>query len=172
MTQQYPQPPAQGQVPMQPMQPMQPPKKKHTALKVIGIIVLLGLIGLVGCVAVLGKAANDVGKSIDEDQQKNAPREVVVGKAFTVGKHETLAGWKVTKDTALGGFQVVGSVKNASDATSTAFVHFKFLDTKGTVLGNVQCSSGDLEPGQTQALSCAPDGTYGKYRKVDAEATF
>jgi hypothetical protein len=171
MTQQYPQPPAQGQAP-QPMQPMLPPKKKHTALKVIGIIALLGLIGLVSCVAMLGKAANDVGKSIEQDQQKNAPRAVVVGKAFTIGKHETLAGWKVTKDAGLGGFQVAGSVKNTSDATSTAFLHFKFLDAKGTVLGNVQCNSGDLEPGQTQVLNCIPDGTFGKYVKVTAEATF
>jgi hypothetical protein len=102
MTQQYPQPPAQGQ-PMQPMPPMLPPKKKHTALKVIGIIALLGLIGLVSCVAMLGKAANEVGKSIEQDQQKNAPRAVVVGKAFTIGKHETLAGWKVTKDAQASG---------------------------------------------------------------------
>jgi hypothetical protein len=26
------------------------------------------------------------------------------------------------------------------------------------------------EPGQTQALNCIPDGKYGKYKKVTAEA--
>ena len=30
----------------------------------------------------------------------------------------------------------------------------------------------DLEPGQTQALNCIPDGKYGKYTTVTAEATF
>jgi hypothetical protein len=63
-------------------------------------------------------------------------------------------------------------VKNVSDATSTAFIHPKFIDSSGEVLGNVSCSSDDLEPGQTQALSCISDGDYGKYEKVTAEADF
>jgi hypothetical protein len=47
-----------------------------------------------------------------------------------------------------------------------------FIDKSGEVLGNVQCNSADLEPGQTQALNCIPDGKYGNYTKVTAEATF
>jgi hypothetical protein len=38
-------------------------------------------------------------------------------------------------------------VKNASNDTSTAFIHFKFIDKSGEVLGNVKCNSADLEPG-------------------------
>jgi hypothetical protein len=49
-------------------------------------------------------------------------------------------------------------VKNVSDATSTAFIHFKFINPAGEVLGTVQCNSADLEPGQTQALNCIQDG--------------
>jgi hypothetical protein len=176
MSEQYSEPPhAQGpgpqpQYPMQPMQP--PPKKKHTVRNVFIVLGVLGVVFIGGCVAIVGKAADDVSKSVDADKDKNAPRDVAAGKAFTIGKHETLAGWTVTKDSVLGGFKVTGKVKNTSDATSTAFIHFKFIDAKGTVLGNVDCNSGDLEPGQTQALNCIPDGTWGKYTKITAEATF
>jgi hypothetical protein len=85
-----------------------------------------------------------------------------------------LAGWKVEQDTSLGDarFSVTSKVKNVSDATSTAFIHFKFIDKSGEVLGNVQCNSADLKPGQTPALNCIPDGKYGKYNKVMAEAAF
>lgn len=40
------------------------------------------------------------------------------------------------------------------------------------MLGNVQCNTGDLEPGQTETLNCIPDGKWGKYDKITAEATF
>ena len=78
------------------------------------------------------------------------------------------------RDTSLGDalFNVTGKVENISDATSTAFIHFKLIDSSGEVLGTVRCNSADLEPGQTQALNCIPDGKYGKYQKVTAEATF
>ena len=163
MTQQYPQPP-QAQ--------MQPVKKKHTVRNVFIILGILAVMGIGGCMAFVGAVGNEVSKSVDAEADRNAPRDVTVGKAFTIGKHETQAGWKVTKDSVLGGFQVSGKVKNVSDATSSSFIHFKFLSASGEVLGNVQCSSGDLEPGQVQALSCSPDGKFGKYAKVTAEATF
>ena len=112
-------------------------------------------------------------QSQQAEENKNAPREVTPGKAFTIGDHQTLAGWKVRQDSTLGEaqFNVTGKVKNVSDETATAFIHFKFIDSSGEVLGNVQCSSADLEPGQTQALDCLPDGKYAKYEKVTAEAT-
>jgi hypothetical protein len=63
-------------------------------------------------------------------------------------------------------------VKNVSDKTSTAFIHFKFLTSSGEVLGNVQCNSSDLEPEQTETLNCIPDGKFGKYVRITVEATF
>jgi hypothetical protein len=141
----------------------------------------LALVGIVGCVAIIGST----GKAIDdgitgasaaasESPPAENDREVEPGKAFTVGSHKTLAGWKVRRDTSLGDalFNVTGKVENISDATSTAFIHFKLIDLSGEVLGTVRCNSADLEPGQTQALNCIPDGKYGKYQKVTAEATF
>ncbi|MEU0095853.1 hypothetical protein [Kribbella sp. NPDC006257] len=41
------------------------------------------------------------------------------------------------------------------------------------MLGNVQCASSDLEPGQTVAMDCLPDGKFSNaYVKITAEATF
>jgi hypothetical protein len=61
-----------------------------------------------------------------------------------------IAGWKVEQNTSLGDamFGVTGKVKNISDDTSTASIHFKFIDKSGEVLGKVQCNSADLEQGQ------------------------
>ena len=79
------------------------------------------------------------------------------------------------QDTSLGDatFSVTGKVKNISNDTSTAFIHFKFIDKSGEVLGNVECNSADLEPGPEPGPHCIPDGQYtSKYNKVTAGATF
>jgi hypothetical protein len=167
------------------LQPSGPPKKRRTWLIVLVIILALMLVGIVGCVAIIGSTGKAVGEGTTEaspkaselqqtEDDRTAPREVKPGKAFTVSSHKTLAGWKVKQDTSLGDalFNITGKVKNISDATSTAFIHFTFIDSSGEVLGDVQCNFADLGPGQTQALSCIPDGKYGKYRKVTAEVTF
>jgi hypothetical protein len=51
-----------------------------------------------------------------------------------------LDGWKVKADTSLGDaeFNVTGKAKNVSEATSTMFIHFKFISKSGEVLGNVE----------------------------------
>ena len=151
-----------------------PPRKRRKWPIVLLILAILLVLGIGGCIAIVGSVSQGVSESLEESEQRSEPREVVEGEAFTIGKHETLAGWKVKKDDALGepAFNVVGKVKNISDETSTSFIHFKFLSSSGEVLGNVDCNSGDLEPGQTQNLNCILDGTYGKYAKITAEATF
>ena len=162
MSQQYPGPP--------PQQWQVPPPKKHTVRNVLLVLAVLFVLGIGGCVAFLGAVGNDIANETKKQEDRAAPRAVTVGKAFDLGKHQTLAGWSVKNEG--GRFTITAKVKNISNTTSTSFIHLKFIDPKGEVLGNVQCSSGDLEPGQTQALSCIPDGTYGKYAQVTAEATF
>ena len=101
-------------------QPPAPPRKKRTWLIVLVVILALLLIGIASCVALVGsagKAINDTVTEVQESQKaednKNAPREVTPGKAFEIGKHQTLAGWKVKKDDSLGDpmFNVTGKVK-------------------------------------------------------------
>ncbi|QNE17642.1 hypothetical protein F1D05_06655 [Kribbella qitaiheensis] len=165
-------PPGQYQQPGQFQPPyFQPPKKKHTVRNVFLVLLTLAVLGVGGCVAFLGKAADDISKGIDDTTARNAPRDVKAGQAFSIGKHETLAGWAVKNE--LGMFSITGKVKNVSDATSTAFLHFKFLTKDGEVLGNVDCNSSDLEPGQTAVMNCVPDGKFSTaYAKITAEATF
>jgi hypothetical protein len=167
-------------------QPSQPPKKRRTWLIVLLVILALMLIGIVGCVALIGTAGRPSMKSIMEafteaaesqqvEDDRNAPREVTRGKAFTIGSHKVLEGWKVKAESSFGDaeFQVSGKAKNVSEATSTMFIHIKFISKSGEVLGNVDCSTGDLEPGQTERMSCLSDGQYtSKYDKVTAEADF
>jgi hypothetical protein len=117
-------------------------------------------------------AAPQVACENQDDRSK--PCEIQVGKPFKLGSHTVLAGWK-TENTGAGsplGMSIVGKAKNTDDKTSTMFVHIKFL--KGDeVLANIMCNTGDLEPGQTEAMNCVADGTYSKsYDKVTAEATF
>lgn len=166
---QYPQ---QQHAQFQPHPPyQQPPKKKHTVRNVFLVLLALSFLGIGGCVAFVASAGDEIAKSVQESTARNEPQEVTVGKAFSIGKHQTLAGWTVTSQAEM--FSITGKVKNVSDTTSTAFLHFKFLSKTGEVLGNVQCNSSDLEPGQTQVLNCVPDGRFSKaYVKVTAEATF
>jgi hypothetical protein len=117
-----------------------PPKKQRTWLIVLVIILALMLVGIVSCVALVGTTGKAVNKSMAEASQsqraegdRNTRREVTPGKAFTIGKHETLAGWRAQKVTIFDDteFNVTGKVKNVSDATSTAFIHPKFIDSSG-----------------------------------------
>ncbi|MEV0249791.1 MmpS family transport accessory protein [Nocardia sp. NPDC050712] len=63
---QYPQQPY-GQQPygQQPGYPPQPPKKSNTKWIVLGVVAVVLLCGFGGCVAILGKAGEEVSKSID-----------------------------------------------------------------------------------------------------------
>jgi len=159
-------------------------QKRRTWLVVVVIILAFMLIGIVTWIALIGTAGKAVDEGISKastepsqshqgEEDRNAPREVTPGKAFSFGKHKMIAGWKVEENTSLGDamFGVTGKVKNISDDTSTASIQFKVIDKSGEVLGNVQCNSVDLKPGQTQALNCIPDGNYGKYKTVTAAAT-
>jgi hypothetical protein len=166
--------------------PPQPPKKRRTWLIVLLVILVVMLIGIVSCVALVGTAGKAVDEAITEasaseeasqqaEDDRNAPRDVTPGEAFTIGSHKVLDGWKVKADTSLGDaqFNVTGKAKNVSEATSTMFVHFKFISKSGEVLGNVECNTGDLEPGQTETMNCLSNGKYTeKYDKLTAEATF
>jgi hypothetical protein len=161
-----------------------PPKKKHRFRNFVVFPFLAFIILIVIIVAASGGGGgSDPGAATDDattkvtdevPEDRGQPRAVTVGKAFTIGKHQFDAGWKLQHDEYLGS-KLVGSVTNVSKDTSTAFFHVKFL--KGnSVLGNFQCSTNDLEPGQKQQVECLNMVTTTKkvagYDKVTAEATF
>jgi hypothetical protein len=102
-------------------------------------------------------------------KNRNEPCVVHAGKPFGLGSHAVLAGWKVIQSEYGQQFSVVGKAKNTDDHASTMFITIKFL--KGTeVLGSVMCNTSALEPGQTEAINCIDDGTYGRYDTITAEA--
>ncbi|TCC52856.1 hypothetical protein E0H75_03665 [Kribbella capetownensis] len=108
---------------------------------------------------------------------RNDPCEISLGKAFTTGKHEMAAGWKLAPQ-SYGGYKLVGNLKNTSDGPSMAFFTVKFL-MGPSVLASFQCSStGDLEVGQSEDIECInmsdTEKTLkpGKYDKITAQADF
>jgi hypothetical protein len=154
--------------------------KHNTRNLMIGATVLL-LAGIGGCAVVAASIGTSMSQGIDEAAKRNAPHEVEVGTPFTLGKHETLAGWSVTNTD--GRFAVTGKVRNVSDQQSKASFRLKFrlgdqLNLSegeggvGKVIGEVECSSVLLEPGQTAELRCPPRGLFGQYTRVTAEAIF
>jgi hypothetical protein len=158
-------------------------ERRRTSLVVLVLMFAFMLIGILTYVALIGtaskvinegftKASIEASQSEQAEADRDAAREATPGKAFTFGKHKMLAGWKVKQDTSLGAamFSVTGKVKNLSDDTSTASINFKFIDKSGQVRGSVRCNSADLKPSHTQALNCIPDGEYGKYKTMTAEA--
>jgi hypothetical protein len=165
--------------------PPQPAKKRRTWLIVLLVILAVMLIGIVSWMALVGTAGRAVDEAMTEvsaseeasqqsEDDRNASPEVRVGKAFTIGSHKVLKGWDVKKDSTFGdaAFSVTGKAKNVSDEASMMLIHVKFIDKSGELLGDVVCSTGDLEPGQTERMSCLPDGGYAKYAKVAAEAGY
>lgn len=154
---------------------IRPERRRRWPRMLLGLAILLLVLAVVGgCLAVLDGISSGVEQRAAEAEERTAPRSVTEGRGFTIGRHETLAGWRVRESDWFGApeFTVVAKVRNVSADTSTAYLHFKFLTSSGEVLGNVHCGSGDLEPGQTQALTCDPDGRFGPYARVTAEATF
>jgi hypothetical protein len=104
------------------------------------------------------------------DRDKREPCTVEAGQAFTIGRHETQAGWKVVSE--YGRFGITAKVRNVSDRAGGAFMTFKFL-RGDEVLGDVLCTSGQLEPRQVATLNCISDGEYStSFQRITAEATF
>lgn len=160
----------------QQVQPKQP-KKKHPVRNTILVLFVLGFIAVVAtCSAVVKGASDAVDNAGTVNRQE--PYPVAVGKAFQIPgtKHAVAAGWKLSYTQYIG-TQVTATVTNTSAKTSTAAFHIKFL--KGsTVVGNMQCISNDLEPKQSESVSCinTVDGAANLTRKgafdtVTAEAS-
>jgi len=159
-----------------------PPKKKTHKFRNFIVFPFLAFIVLIVVIAATSSggggstpdATGDGTTKTEAPADRGQPRPVTLGTAFTIGKHQFGAGWKMTYQQYLGS-SLSGTVTNVSDDTSTAIFHVKFL--KGnTVLGNFQCSTNDLEPGQSEQVECHNMVTAAQrvtgYDKVTAEATF
>lgn len=146
------------------------------------VLAVVAVVAVVSVIAVMG-GNSDSNSSVapaatpKKSVDKNAPRPVSVGKAFVIGKHQMEKGWTLTESDFLEGFEAKGDVTNVSSKVSTAIFHIKVLKGK-RVLANLGCASNDLEPGQTEEITCM-DTVGGKWPStglkgltITAEATF
>lgn len=152
------------------------PKKKHTVRNVIliSIVVFIALVG--GCMALIGGAANEVSKSIEEDANKpggtNNPLTISPGKPFEVDGFNYAAGWKVTKN-AFGDAEIKGlKVTNNRDDRDSSLVEIKFW--KGSeVLALVDCTTEPIGVGTTVRLGCVSgDKLPARYDKITINDSF
>ena len=154
-------------------QPQPPPKRKHTVRNIILALLVLVILLFAGCLALVGTALNSVDKSVQKRQADNAPRTVKAGQQFTIGNYTVKKGWKVGNDGS-GGFEAKNvRITNTSKESDTVFFTLKVL--KGNnVLANIDCNTGKIEPGQTQAGNCVDLTSKFErgWTRITAESTF
>lgn len=137
------------------------PKKKHTVRNIILVLLALGILFVGGCMALIGGAANEVSKAIDEHENQeggsNNPITLKVGEAFTIGDTSYAAGWTVKND-VLDTAVVKGlKVTNNGDDADYPSIEFRFWNGK-TMLAEVSCGLLEEVPaGTTQLLDCTGD---------------
>jgi hypothetical protein len=105
-----------------------------------------------------------------DQEDRPAPCVVTVGSAFTLGKHQVLAGWTIV-DSGFG-MTIAGQAKNVSDDASTMFINVRFF-RGDEVIADLTCNTGELLAGQIETMNCLAGGTYTRqFDKVTAEAAF
>jgi hypothetical protein len=150
------------------------PKKKHTVRNVFLAIIALGVLFVGGCMALIGGAANEISKSIDEHENQkggsNNPITLDVGEGFTIGDTSYAKGWTVKND-VLGSAEVKGlQVTNNGSEPDYPSVEFRFWNGK-TMLAEVSCGLLEEVPaGTTQKLDCTGDEPLpAKFEKVTVQ---
>ena len=156
--------------------PVKPPKKKHTVRNIFLILILVTGLGIAGCTALVGGAANEISKSIEEDANKpggtDNPMTITEGKPFEVDGFDYAAGWSLGKD-GLGDLDVKGlKVTNNRDDKDSALVEIKLW--KGTeVVALTDCTTEPIGVGTTVSLSCLSADKLPKgYDKITINDTF
>lgn len=157
--------------------PAPPQKKKHTVRNVLLILVLLFVLFIAGCMALIGKAADEASKSIDEETKNDTPTAIEEGKPFEHDGFAAAGGWKVAPE-QFGGATIKGLKLTLKDdqGTSTgrsALLDFKLYNGK-TVVATITCSSDDLQQGETATLECFSGNTkkLGKFDTIKVSDSF
>lgn len=164
-----------------------PPRRSHTFRNLLLGAVVVGAVLLVaGTIAAVQQTpATDAGQAgrvqptgpgntkRDTRLDKNKPTTVRVGQAVTKGRHRLEAGWSVRPAQYIDTFEVVGGqLTNVSDQAGAAFIDIKLY--KGSrLLGQISCSTPDIEPGETAPAECFSASEYVKgWDRVTVQAAF
>lgn len=135
-----------------------PQKKSHTLRNVLLGMVLALILIIGGCVALIGGAANEIDKAIDEEAANDRPTTVEVGKKFSHDGYEVAAGWKVGREfgtVTINNINVT-NVQNDSltgDGGRTALLTFRFYKGKQN-LAEVECTGKELQEGESSSMDC------------------
>jgi hypothetical protein len=122
----------------------------------------LGILFIGGCIALIGGAANEVDKALNEDgsslseeEANDTPAVVKPGKGFTHDQFKAARGWRVAKED----FGNTPTIKNlrvtnvSEEGQRTALLTFRFY--KGTeVLAEVECSTNEMQAGESSRMQC------------------
>jgi len=100
-----------------------------------------------------------------------SPVTVTEGKAFEFGNWKAQAGWKI--GSSFLGYEVKGlTIENTKNEADQAFFEIKLLNGKD-VVAVIDCTTDEIEAGQTIRPNCLPDGNKKQaYKTIEVENTF
>lgn len=155
-----------------PTTPAPTPKRGKKIWIILGVLFGLMILICGGCLAVGGLWANEVDKALKEEEANDTPTEVAEGRAFEHDDYAAGAGWKIKTD-VLGSFTITGlKVVNGADEPRSPFLTVRVYDGS-EVLGSIDCSADELQPGDSKVLSCvSTDPFVAGYKVVKVSDAF
>lgn len=164
----YPQQPGpQGYQPGAYGYPQQPPQKSNVVWWVVGGVATLVLICCCAGIALFGYAANEAGEGVSSGMSSysassssaaQSATPVAEGESVTLGDAQIESGWTIDQSS---GEPVNLKVTNTSDVADSYYINVYFMKD-GELIEDTSCSSGYLEPGDSDITSC-----IGIYTDVD-----
>lgn len=110
------------------------------------LAVLLSAVTLSGC--------EELDAATSSEKQNDTPTVVQAGKAFAHDKFKVKPGWKVVKEQYVHSPTIKAlKVTNTGGDKRIAQLTFRFYKGKN-VLAEVECSSNEMQKGETSALDC------------------
>lgn len=141
----------------------QPPQKKsHTLRNVLLILLALGVLFIGGCAVLFGAAVNSVDSAISEEDKNDTPTAIEDGEAFEHDGFAAKAGWSVVNE-RFSGANIKNMTVTLTDDQDTAsggrsaLLTFRLYDGKN-VVGEISCTSPELQEGESGKLDCFGDG--------------
>lgn len=141
---------------------------KKSALVTVPIIAFM----LMGADSSCGSSSEEGGSGGSGGDSGNHGDQVTLteGQAADFGNWHVQPGWKLTKSFV--GYGLNMQVKNTKDESDQAFFTVRLLNGK-LVVADIQCSTGEIQPGQIIKANCIADGQQKKsYSKITVENSF
>ena len=120
--------------------------KPHVRTVIATLAAVLSTVALAGC--------EDISSSAGSESANDTPAVVKAGKPFDHDNFKVKPGWKVVKEAYVNTPTIKNlKVTNTGGPKRTAQLTFRFYKGKN-VLAEVECSSNEMQKGETSALDC------------------